>query len=416
MVAVIKTGSSIHSILNYNENKVKQGVAECIGQGNYLAEANNMSFTMKLNRMLKLTALNDRVKRNNLHISLNFDVSEKDLPREKLLEIADTYMDKIGFGKQPYLVYQHHDAGHPHLHITTVNIQSNGKRIGLHNIGIEKSEPARKEIEETFGLVKAESQKKKEYKPEAIAATKAQYGKTETKKAIQNVLNTVIDRYRFTSLPELNAVLNQYNVLADRGSENSRTLKHEGLLYHILDESGKPVGVPIKASLFYSKPTLTNLEAKYNKNEALRMPHKARVKGAIDSALTGGRTSIDGMIKELEQKGIKTILRRNADSVLYGVTYVDHSAKCVFNGSALGKQYSAKAIQERCGITPDYNTKTNVQQSKLPTAEFLIDKIRQSKDIPSMNKILDQLIEVIRTNDYVPIEYKKKKRKKRKNL
>ncbi len=35
MVAVIKTGHSIHRILNYNENKVKQGVAECIGAGNY---------------------------------------------------------------------------------------------------------------------------------------------------------------------------------------------------------------------------------------------------------------------------------------------------------------------------------------------------------------------------------------------
>ena len=35
MVAVIKTGHSILRILNYNENKVKEGVAECIGENNY---------------------------------------------------------------------------------------------------------------------------------------------------------------------------------------------------------------------------------------------------------------------------------------------------------------------------------------------------------------------------------------------
>lgn len=64
-------------------------------------------------------------------------------------------MDKIGFGDQPYLIYQHHDAGHPHIHITSINVQDNGKRIDMHNIGKDKSEPARKEIEEAFNLVKA---------------------------------------------------------------------------------------------------------------------------------------------------------------------------------------------------------------------------------------------------------------------
>ena len=58
MVAVIKTGHSIHRILNYNENKVKQGVAECIGAGNYPVDPDKMSFTMKLNRFLKQMELN----------------------------------------------------------------------------------------------------------------------------------------------------------------------------------------------------------------------------------------------------------------------------------------------------------------------------------------------------------------------
>jgi len=41
-------------------------------------------------------------------------------------------------------------------------------------------------------------------------------------------------------------------------------------------------------------------------------------------------------------------LRQNAQGVLYGITYIDHRNQCVFNGSDIGKEYSAKAIQERC--------------------------------------------------------------------
>ena len=73
-------------------------------------------------------------------------------------------MDKIEFGKQPYLVYRHNDDGHPHCHIVTNNIQRDGKRIDPHLLGIRKSEPARKEIEHIFRLVKAEGRNMTENK------------------------------------------------------------------------------------------------------------------------------------------------------------------------------------------------------------------------------------------------------------
>jgi hypothetical protein len=76
MVTVIKTGHSIHRVFNYNENKVRIGVAECIGAGNYLVDHDKMSLTMKMNRLLKQLELNENVTRNSIHISLNFDPSE----------------------------------------------------------------------------------------------------------------------------------------------------------------------------------------------------------------------------------------------------------------------------------------------------------------------------------------------------
>ncbi len=50
MVAVIKTGHSIHRILNYNENKVKEGIASFIAAENYPIDAEKLSFNQKLNK------------------------------------------------------------------------------------------------------------------------------------------------------------------------------------------------------------------------------------------------------------------------------------------------------------------------------------------------------------------------------
>lgn len=407
MVAIIKTGHSIRAMLNYNENKIKEGKTECIGQGNYPVDANRLTYAMKLNRLEKQCKLNENVKRNTVHISLNFDPSEVNLPKEKLLEIAENYMEKIGFGNQPYLIYQHNDAGHPHIHITTINVQENGKRIVMHNIGKDKSEPARKEIEQVFSLVKAENQKKKEYKPEPVSA-RVHHGKAETKKAIENVLNFVVNNYKYTSLPELNAVLKLYNIEANKGIENSRVAKHKGLLYHALDEKGNRIGVPIKASQFYDKPTLMNLEKKFAINEIKRQPNKARIKNAIDTVfLKNNIIILPQLVKHLQNEGIDTVLRQNAEGLVYGVTFVDHKTKSVFNGSNIGKEYSAKGLQDKCNA--NQITVAAEGQKVAFSKQELIDIFKKDRCMLYLNDIsnfMDLLMKAEDDYEYVSKEFK----------
>lgn len=418
MVAVIKTSNSVQRILNYNEIKVKEGKAECISAINFPLELNRLNFTLKLNRFIKQASLNENVKRNAVHISLNFDPSEN-YSKEKLNEIAKVYMEKIGFGKQPYLIYQHYDAGHPHLHVITNNIQRDGKRIDLHLLGIRKSEPTRKEIEETFGLIKAEGRKVKEqFSLQPIANPKVEYGKAESKKAINGVLNTVLFEYKYSSLPELNAVLNQYNVHADRGTEESRVFKNNGLLYKILDKDSKPVGVPIKASDFYFKPTLKFLGEKFKNNQERKPSDKSRVKNKINMALINEKEMpLSKLAQLLEREGIQTILKRSSEGQLYGITYIDHTTKNVFNGSNLGKEYSAKAIEERCGLKVTVEQKGNQIYEKLPSKELLINDLKYQKNtlsIPQLVKLLDLLTHAEYSSDYIPPNQLKKKRSKRK--
>ncbi|MBC5836701.1 relaxase/mobilization nuclease domain-containing protein [Flavobacterium muglaense] len=423
MVAIIKTGHSIHNIFNYNENKVKQGVAVCIGEGNYPVDATKMNATMKLNRFLKQLDLNDNVKRNSVHISLNFDSIENNISKEKLMDIADTYMEKIGFGQQPYLVYQHHDAGHPHIHIVSIKVRADGSRIDMQNIGRNQSETARKEIEKSFGLVVAQSGSKKQpFELLPIHSGKIHYGKIQSKKAIANVLNAVLPSYKYASLPELNAVLQQYNVYADRGSENSRIFKLNGLVYRILDQNGKPIGVPIKASDFHTKPTLKFLEDKFITNKNKPITHAKRIKNLIDLAFLNQKLTLTELTKILEKQGIAIVSRTNSEGLIYGITYVDHTTKCVFNGSSLGKEYSAKAIQERCGSAiPKTLEVPFVKTTKMlpSTAKVATANEGTSKETILGNTLVGELLEILIEPEYVsnylpnPLKKRHKKRKRK---
>ncbi len=231
------------------------------------------------------------------------------------------------------------------MHIVSTNIKTSGERISLHNLGRTKSEEARKAIELKYGLVQA-SQKESIQKQEGQYLTKIEYGKTDTKRAITNIVSEVIRLYKFTSLPELNAVLNQYNVAADRGSKESRMFSKNGLVYWVLDNRGNKLGVPIKASSIYGKPTLKALDERFPLNEILRKPLKERIKQSIDSVLMT-KASKAGFQKALHSKGIQVVFRQNEEGRLYGVSFVDNQLKVVFNGSDLGKAYSASAMNDR---------------------------------------------------------------------
>ena len=396
MVAKIKSGKSLTGALNYNENKVKQGKAELIQAKGYPKELTGLNFYDKLLRLTDLAEGNQRVQTNAVHISLNFP-NEELLPDETLRNIVQDYMQGIGFEMQPWLVYRHNDAGHPHIHIVTTNIKRDGCRISLHYLGQNQSEKARKEIEVKYNLMKAEDQPGQ--KPNLKAdATVAAYGKAETKLAITNIVNQVVRTYKFTSIPELNTVLRCYNIQADRGSKDSRMFAREGLIYWILDARGNKIGVPIKASCIYGKPTLKTLEEKFRLNEQLRKPYKAGLIKTIDEVLSKPQTK-RGFQKALREKGIRVILRQNDQGRIYGVTFVDQKHKAVFNGSDLGKAYSANLLSATFLAEPQ---KKPYQPN---TADGVVPETENS------NELFDILFAPEREDLAALNKFKKKKRK-----
>jgi len=414
MVARINTSKNILKSLNYNEKKLQQGKAEILSAPGFLKNPARLNFYEKLKRFNRLVSLNNRTVTNCIHVSLNFDPAEK-ISNEKMEAIANSYMNKIGFGNQPFLVYRHHDSGHPHLHIVSTNIKSNGERISMHRLGANQSEKARKEIESEFKLVKAQDNKSLGSKIIPISASKITYGKSELKRSISNVLTIVLNQYKYSSLPELNAVLGLYNVSAERGDPGSRMYDNNGLVYRVLDDKGNKVGAAVKASLFYMKPTLKMLEQKFTQNETLKSPFKKKLQTSVSWVLNKSPKDLDAFIKALGQESISVVIRRGKENNIYGLTYIDHKNKIVFNGSDLGKDCSAKRVLEK------FNGDRVVKRE-----EMVSEALAQNKDniIYEQPKLFDWKLSprVPETNiPYEPIPYplrikKKRRKKKRRNL
>jgi hypothetical protein len=414
MVAKITVPQSLSRALNYNEQKVKEGVATCIYAHNFLKDETTLNFFEKKNRFENLIVLNKRASTNALHISLNF-AEHENLSLEKLRKIASVYMQKNGFDNQSYLVYQHTDSAHPHLPIISTNIQKDGRRISLHNLGKNQSNQARKEIEIAYHLVKAEDRSKRHIQSiSPINLQKVIYGKSPTKRAITNVLGAVLAKYRFASFAELNAVLRLFNVIADKGDPNSRTFRHRGLVYRIIDEKGHKVGVPIKASSINSQPTLMYLEEKFKENQILKEPFRSQTKASIDWVLLKQPADLLSFQVLLQKENISLIIRQNEQGIIYGLTYVDNNTYCVFNGSDIGKQYSAKMILETCRCEESAKQKKLLPNTNEKTA-IAPTKTRHEQQEEKLKAQLETLLSPVDQYATVPYQFKKRKKKK-KNL
>ncbi len=411
MVARFVSGKEIDKAIRYNEQKVASGKAELIGAFDFTKDAERLTMSDKIGQLQYLTKQNCRARTNAIHVSLNFDYADT-VDKEKLLQIAETYLDKIGFGGQPCLVYQHHDAAHAHVHLVTTNIRDGGSRININNIGRNQSETARKEIEEIFGLVKAQGKKQeREILLKPLQAEKVIYGQSGTKAAVSNTVREVVSTYKFTTLAELNAVLRLYNIEADRGTPGSRMHEQNGLRYFILDHRGNHIGVPIKASAIYSRPTLANLEKRFAANKHKRQPYVGRLQSVLDKVMQQGPQSRQEFSRQLKRAAVEVIWRKNEEGRLYGVTYVDHATRSVFNGSDIGPAYSANALNEF--LKEDIKSLTTA-----PAFES-----RQEDDMPYVIRdlpggLIGTLLEQPEPSEQMDFHLRttKKKKKKRRNL
>jgi hypothetical protein len=334
--------------LQYNEEKVKEGKAETIGAANFLKDHDQLTLQDKINRFEQRTTLNETVLIKSDHISLGFDATDI-LTNEKMAAIGDRFMERMSYEDQPYVIYRHYDSGHPHLHIVTVNIDAEGEKIHIRPAALAESHKICRELEVEFSLrpsTAARQDQQDEFS--VLHAKKVVYGESGLKRAVSDVLNAVVDQYQYTSMDEFNAILWEYNVVANPGSENSHLQKLGGLYYHVLDENGERIGVPLKASEFLLKPTLNRLEENFSLNQSLRESSRERLQTVIDWSLAGQATDWTGWRDDLERDGVSVVISKSRVDSAEHLYFIDHKTKSAFSGESLGDRYTLDAIRERC--------------------------------------------------------------------
>lgn len=343
MVAKIGKGSSLHGALSYNQEKVKEEQAKVLfsnrvmlnrdGSVNmYLA---NQSFAPYLDA-------NKNTKKPVLHISIN--PHPKDIVSDDMYgEIAQAYMQKMGLGDQPYIVYKHEDLDRQHIHIVTVNIDETGKKIGDSN-NFYQSKKITRELEKTYNLHIAEKKKRSEDIPQL---KRVDYQSGDVKKQIANTAKALIKGYRFQSINEYRALLSLYGVTVEEVKGEVKGKSYNGLVYSAIYTNGEKVGNPIKASAIGKSVGYDALQsrlkysAKYMKeNEVFDSP-----KLIVHSAI-GNYTNKQNFLNDLAKNGISVVFRENAEGRIYGATFVDHQNQTVFNGSKMGKGFSANVFNE----------------------------------------------------------------------
>ena len=379
MVAKIGSGSSLYGALSYNQQKVDKGEAKVLSHdlmheppdGNFSIEVCFKTFESYL-----LT--NKHTKKPIIHISLNPDPKDN-LTDEQLNEMAHECMEKLGYGNQPFLVYKHEDIDRHHLHIVSLRIDKNGVKLD-HNYENRRSMKICRELEKKHGLIPADEKKKMQGFP----LKKVQYGAGNIKRQISNVILPVAENWHFQSFLEYKALLSVCNVEVIEVKGESKGRFYRGILYAATNEKEEVCMAPIKSSKFGQSVGIKALEQRMAKSKILvnNKNLKERPKIVIATAIQKCRTQ-DDFEKELLKNGITVLFRKNDSGRIYGATFIDHKQKFVFNGSRLGKGFSANVFHEKFN-----NPKQTIGEIKFPEQEQPQNQYDSTSSIENLSGLI----------------------------
>lgn len=342
MVAKINVGSSLYGALAYNGEKINEGQGRLLATHKIFDEGTGrLDIRQAAEDFARHLPEQVRTAKPVVHISLNPHPDDR-LTYTELTAIAEEYLARLGYGDQPYAVFKHEDIDRHHLHIVTLCVDEAGRKIGDSFIR-RRSKNITRALEQQYGLHPAE--RKRQTQTEPLRAVDATAG--DVKRQIGNVLKGISGKYRFQTLGECRALLSLYRLTIEecRGEVHGR--EYRGFVYSAIDDKGEKVGTPLKASRFGKRYGYEAFERWCAVSKELIRERKLgdMTKATAMAALhrTKDRAEFIGLMKA---KGVDVVLRETDTGRIYGATFIDHRTGYVLNGSRMGKELSANALQE----------------------------------------------------------------------
>lgn len=353
MVAKITIGSSLFGAIKYNADKVNEGKGQLLDTNKiFNAGDGRVNIAQTLKDFERRMPGQMRTEKPVIHISLNPHPGDN-LTDGELTAIAREYMERMGYGDQPYIVVKHEDIDRHHLHIVSIRVNEQGRCIDK-SFNYPRSKRITRDLEQKYGLHTAEQKKERQV---VNPLRPVNPGEGNIKKQVGNTVKAVFNDYQFQTIGELRALLSLYNITVDEVRGKVRGEDYNGLVYSVIDANGEKVGNPFKSSLFGKSVGYDALQRKaaFSKKNIKEKKLTEPTKKALVYALRCTYDK-DELVQMLKKKGIDCVFRYTDEGRLYGATFIDHRTHCVLNGSRLGKEFSANALERYFNTPPEEQT------------------------------------------------------------
>lgn len=201
-----------------------------------------------------------------------------------------------------------------------------------------------RELETDFGLRNGADTERRSPKAE-LKKVDASLG--DVRHQVGNTLKAVLESYRFQTFGEYSALLSTLNIEAKQVRGEYNGIPYTGIVYSATDDTGKVVSPPFKSSRFGKRFGNELLEKRMLMN--LKALKEGKWTPSIQADIARALRQADSrkrFVELLGQKNIDVVFRENERGRIYGVTFIDHNRREVFNGSRMGKEFSANVFND----------------------------------------------------------------------
>ena len=341
MIAKISSSENLAGALGYNFKKVVSGGASVLlAEGLYANPGVGYTIEEVLSDMQAAIPKKCRTKNVVFHCSLNPHPDEKPSD-EQLTQIAQEYMQTLGYGEQPYIVFKHNDIAREHIHIVSLRVNSAGEKIN-DKFENRRSKRITDHLERKYRLIP--STPSKEQRKNAPASQENLLS-DNIRSEIAQTLRGVLAHYHFCSLGEFNAVLRRYNLAVEEVKTTYLGKQYDGLVYVPTDDKGNKVGIPIHASKIGRGVGYAAVQHKMKQSKQSIKPFIAGIRQRVLAVMRTPPHSEEDLLTRLQEQGLRCMIRKNDSGRIYGITFIDDNLGIALNGSRLGKGYAAKQFE-----------------------------------------------------------------------
>lgn len=372
MIAKINSGKSVFGVLQYNKIKVEDNTAEVLySQKMFDSVDGKFSIRDCMDSFYPYLASNRRTENVVFHASINPDPKDK-LSDEQLSTLAQRYMEKLGYGNQPYIVFVHWDIQRTHAHIVSLRIDETGKKIN-DSYEVAQSMKICKELEQEFHLI----QLKKGQRENEVPTKKIDYKAGDLKHQVGNITKSIMNNYKFQSFGEYRTLLEMFHVTVEEVKGEYNNKPYQGLVYSVTDDKRNKVSKPFKSSLFGKPIGYDALKKKFEQSKVQieQSDIKERLRPVISKAMREA-SGMDDFKRLLLKSGIGCVFRQttfgetessqNEQGRIYGVSFIDYRNQTILNGSRLGKEFSANVFNGLFNTSSERNIERTASSKLSP--------------------------------------------------